>query len=59
MSNTGKINIYDLSRSSLAKELVGSGFKEFNANQIFSWLYQKNENDVENWTNISKSFEHT
>ena len=48
-------NIFDLSRSQLALRLEANGFKTFNASQIFSWLYQKNELDPIAWSNISKA----
>ena len=55
MSQTTKPNIYDFSRARLAEELVANGFKKFNANQVFSWLYQKRKVDVNEWSNVSKS----
>ncbi len=55
MSDLSKKNIYDFSRETLKNLLITDGFKAFNAQQIFSWLYQKNEPNVESWTNISKN----
>jgi 23S rRNA (adenine2503-C2)-methyltransferase len=47
--------IYDLSYDELKEQLVAKGFKSFNIDQIFQWLYQKNIPDISRWTNISKS----
>ena len=54
MESVKKENLFDLSRTSLTERLVTSGFQPFNANQIFSWLYQKSETNIQNWTNVSK-----
>ena len=52
-------NIYDLDRDLLVELLKQNGFQKFNANQVFSWLYQKRELDTSKWSNVSnklKSF---
>ena len=54
MTSNEPKNIYDYSRQRLSQVLVENGFQSFNANQIFSWLYQKNINQVEQWSNVSK-----
>ena len=47
-------NFFNLSRQQLADQLVAAGFQKFNANQVFTWVYQKNELNINSWTNISK-----
>jgi len=47
--------IYNLSLNEIKEILVKNGLREFVSNQVFQWLYQKIENDVDNWTNISKN----
>jgi len=54
MTNLKNKNIYDYSRDRLAQLLVENGFQSFNANQIFSWLYQKNVSNIHEWSNVSK-----
>ena len=46
-------SIFSLNLKDLKACLKDSDFKAFNADQIFSWLYQKHEYNLENWTNIS------
>ncbi len=47
--------IYNLNLNEIREILVKNGFKEFVSNQVFQWLYQKTENNVDNWSNISKN----
>jgi 23S rRNA (adenine2503-C2)-methyltransferase len=47
--------IYDLSYDQLYAELITKGLKPFTAGQIFQWLYAKNIQDIQLWSNISKS----
>ena len=53
MKLNSKLNIYDTDRDSLIEVIEGKGFQKFNANQVFSWLYQKRELNLEKWTNVS------
>jgi 23S rRNA (adenine2503-C2)-methyltransferase len=48
------INFYDLTIDDLAAHLVASGFKKFNATQIFEWVYAKSVFDFNQMTNIGK-----
>jgi len=47
--------IYDLTFDELKEEVTALNLKSFTAIQIFSWLYAKNLQDFNLWTNISKS----
>jgi len=47
--------IYDVSYDGLTHQLTQAGFKAFAANQVFQWLYGKNQQDLSAWSNISKS----
>lgn len=49
-----KPNIFDYTIDELKTILVEDGFKSFNADQIYNWLYKKHELDLENWSNVSK-----
>lgn len=49
-----KKNLLDYSLEKLGSELASSGFKKFNATQIFEWVYQKRILDFEQMTNLSK-----
>lgn len=46
--------IYGIAQEQLKFILKENGFKPFNAEQVFSWIYKKYCFDVESWTNISK-----
>lgn len=46
--------IYELSQKELLKELQQKEFKSYAADQIFLWLYNKGEPDINRWENISK-----
>ena len=48
-------SIYELSLNELSNQLTAKGIKPFVADQIFSWLYNKVEPDINNWSNISKT----
>ncbi|MBU0997108.1 MAG: 23S rRNA (adenine(2503)-C(2))-methyltransferase RlmN [Firmicutes bacterium] len=50
-----KKNLLDYSLEKLGSELASSGFKKFNATQIFEWVYQKRILDFEQMTNLSKT----
>jgi 23S rRNA (adenine2503-C2)-methyltransferase len=47
--------IYDLPVDQLKEELSAVNIKIFVADQIFSWIYAKNIQDINQWTNISKA----
>jgi 23S rRNA (adenine2503-C2)-methyltransferase len=47
--------IYDCSYEELGRDLGDLGFHAFVKDQVFQWLYGKNNQDIESWTNISKS----
>ncbi|MCP5047423.1 MAG: 23S rRNA (adenine(2503)-C(2))-methyltransferase RlmN, partial [bacterium] len=47
--------IYNLPYDRLTEEVTASGLKKFAAHQVFQWLYEKNEQDIDQWTNISKA----
>lgn len=47
--------IYDLSYRDLKKEINGCGMKEFVADQIFQWIYGKIVQEIDGWTNISRT----
>ncbi|MGI6607971.1 MAG: 23S rRNA (adenine(2503)-C(2))-methyltransferase RlmN [Erysipelotrichaceae bacterium] len=48
-------SIYDFSYNQLTEMCLTNGFKKYNANQIFSWLYRKRVTDFNEMTDISKS----
>lgn len=50
-----KSNIYDFTLDELASRLVGSGFKTYNAGQVYEWVYQKKETDFSRMSNLSKA----
>jgi 23S rRNA (adenine2503-C2)-methyltransferase len=50
----GKPWILERHLTELQEELLAAGFRAFNAQQIFQWLYQKNSQDPAAWSNISK-----
>ena len=45
-------SIFNYSKERLENFLVENGYKKFMANQIFDWIYQKHEYDVNNYSNI-------
>ena len=49
-----KFKFFNYSINSLKELLVSSGFKAYNADQLFKWVYELNETDPEKMTNISK-----
>ncbi len=50
-----KNNLLDYTLEKLAEELTSSGYKKFNATQIFEWVYQKRVIDFSQMTNLSSS----
>lgn len=49
-----RYNFYDFTVSALKALLLERGFKAFNADQIFKWVYEQNEKDPEKMSNLSK-----
>jgi 23S rRNA (adenine(2503)-C(2))-methyltransferase len=47
--------IYDLSYQQLEGEITAANLKKFTADQVFQWLYHKNIQDIDKWTNLSKT----
>ena len=47
-------NIYDYTLSDLENLFVGLGYKKFNANQVYDWLYKKRIKSFNEMTNIKK-----
>ncbi len=55
-SSKDKINLIGLDYEQLVDSLSFFGEKKYRANQIMSWLYQKNVYDIDCMSNISLSF---
>ncbi len=49
-----KLDFYNYSIDGLKQLLVSSGFKAYNADQLFKWVYELNITEAEEMTNISK-----
>ncbi len=49
-----KRNLYDLTREELEKYFEEIGEKKFKALQVYEWLYQKREVNIDNFSNIKK-----
>lgn len=49
-----KFKFFNYSINSLKELLVSSGFKAYNADQLYKWVYELNETNSEKMTNISK-----
>lgn len=47
-------NIYGYTRAKLEEYFLNNKEKEFKALQVFEWLYQKKETNIDNWSNIKK-----
>lgn len=47
-------NIYNYSLIELEQLLVEAGYKKFNANQLYDWLYKKRVNSFDEMTNLKK-----
>lgn len=47
-------NIFDLTREEFENYFLSIGEKKFNALQVYEWLYQKREFDIDNFSNIKK-----
>ncbi|MCI8393914.1 MAG: 23S rRNA (adenine(2503)-C(2))-methyltransferase RlmN [Bacilli bacterium] len=50
-------NIYSYTKEDLVSYFLNREEKSFKATQVFEWLYQKRENNVENWSNIKKEIQ--
>lgn len=48
------LNFYDFTITKLKDYLVSNGFKAFSADQLFKWVYEQQEFNYDNMTNISK-----
>ena len=48
------LNIYGITRKKLEDYFESIGEKKFKALQVFEWLYQKKEDNFDNFTNIKK-----
>lgn len=47
-------NIYNETKEDLENYFLSIGEKKFKAVQVFEWLYQKREANLDGWTNIKK-----
>jgi 23S rRNA (adenine2503-C2)-methyltransferase len=47
-------NFYNFTITALKALLIDNGFKAFNADQIYKWVYEQNEKNPENMSNLSK-----
>lgn len=47
-------NLYDYPKEELEKYFLSINEKKFKAVQVFEWLYEKRNNDVNSWSNIKK-----
>ena len=48
-------SVYDLNYNQLVEMCLENGFKKYNANQIFAWLYRKRVTTFDEMTDISKN----
>lgn len=48
-------NLYDYPKDELEKYFLSINEKKFKAVQVFEWLYEKRNNDVNSWSNIKKN----
>ena len=47
-------NLYDYPKDELEKYFLSINEKKFKAVQVFEWLYEKRNNEVNSWSNIKK-----
>ncbi len=47
-------NIFDLTKEELEAYFLEIGEKKFKATQVYEWLYQKKERDINNFSNLKK-----
>lgn len=50
-----KKNIFNYTLEDLKTEFIDSGFKAFNAEQVYTWVYKQQALDMSLWSNVSKS----
>lgn len=55
MFHSKKNNIYNYTKSQLSLALDSLGFKNYQTNQIWGWIYAKGINDFDKITNVSKT----
>lgn len=48
-------SIYDFSYEGLIELMLANGFKKYNGDQLFSWLYRKRANSFEEMSDLSKN----
>ena len=47
-----KRNIFDLTRQELEEYFLSIGEKKFKALQVYEWIYEKREYNIDNFSNI-------
>jgi len=47
-------SIYSFSYEQLINEMISAGYKKYNADQIFKWLYRKRVTSFDEMTDLSK-----
>ena len=52
-------SLYDFTLKELQDEMVSLNQKSFRGNQIFSWVYQKRVNNIDDMSDVSASFRET
>ena len=52
-------SLYDFTLQELQEEMVGLNQKAYRATQIYSWLYQKRVNNIDDMSDVSASFRET
>ena len=55
MFHSKKNNIYNYTKSQLSLDLDSLGFKSYQTNQIWGWIYTKGIDDFDKITNVSKT----
>ena len=56
MESSAKLDFYSHTLAALQGHFLGTGKEKFRAQQVFKWVYEKNVTDVNQMTNLSKSF---
>ena len=49
-------SLYDFTLKELQDEMVSLNQKSFRGNQVFSWVYQKRVNSIDDMSDVSVSF---
>ena len=52
-----KPNIFNLTKEELESYFISIGEKKFKALQVYEWLYQKREFNIDNFSNIKRKLE--